>query len=151
MLESCYSTKEWLERRKQKALVKRELNKIRPSLGLINAASAFQQDQWKHFKADYNITSDAMHVLLEASGEEYFVAAKLFPNKNKPIEELILCQAILYSLLQREEQFLEACCSCVLQREEQFLDACCSCVLWSIRRHPQSDGILAHQQLGVDV
>ena len=68
--------------------MKRELNKIRSSLGLINAAGAFQQDWWKHFKVDYRITSAAMHVLLEAPGEEYFVAAKLISKKNKPIEEL---------------------------------------------------------------
>ena len=32
-----YSTKEWVERRKWKQLMKRELNNIDPSLGLINA------------------------------------------------------------------------------------------------------------------
>ena len=68
--------------------MKRELNKIRPSLGLLNAAGEFQQDRWKHFKADYCIISASMHVLLEAPGEEFFVAAKLTSNKNKPIEEL---------------------------------------------------------------
>ena len=42
VLESCYSAKEWLERQQRKALVKRKLNKIRPSLGLVNAVGTFQ-------------------------------------------------------------------------------------------------------------
>ena len=36
VLESCYSTKEWVERRKKKQLVKQELHNIDPTLGLIN-------------------------------------------------------------------------------------------------------------------
>lgn len=68
--------------------MKQELNKIKPSLGLINAAGEFQRDKWKKFKVDYNVTSVAMRILLEAPGEEFFVAAKLVINKNKPIEEL---------------------------------------------------------------
>ena len=103
VLESCYSAKEWFERRKRKALVKRELNKIRPSLGLLNVAGEFQQDRWKHFKADYSITSASMRVLLEALGEEYFVAAKLTSNKNKPIEELSAYAKQFFTLFLRQK------------------------------------------------
>ena len=103
VLESCYSAKEWLERRKRKALVKRELNKIRPSLGLVNAAGAFQHDHWKHFKVDYSITSTAMRVLLKAPGEEYFVATKLTSNKNKPIEELSTYAKQFFTLFLRQK------------------------------------------------
>ena len=103
VVESYYSTEEWLEQRKQKALVKRELNKIRPSLGLINAAGAFQQDWWKHFKADYNIISAVMCALLEALGEEYFAAAKLISNKNKPIQELSTYAKQFFTLFLKEK------------------------------------------------
>ena len=37
VLESCYNTKEWVERRKRKQLVERELHNIDSTLGLINA------------------------------------------------------------------------------------------------------------------
>ena len=37
VLESCYSTKDWVEQRKRKQLIKKELNNIDPTLGLINA------------------------------------------------------------------------------------------------------------------
>ena len=103
VLESCCSAKEWLERRKRKALVKRELNKIKPSLGLLNAAGEFQQDRWKHFKADYSITSASMRVLLKAPGEEFFVAAKLTSNKNKPIEELSAYAKQFFTLFLRHK------------------------------------------------
>ena len=116
VLESCYSTKEWLERRKRKALVKRELNKIRPSLGLLNAAGEFQQDRWKHFKADYSITSASMHVLLEALGEEFFVAAKLTSNKNKPIEELSAYAKQFFTLFLRQKNNFQKPAACAYFR-----------------------------------
>ena len=50
VLESCYSMKEWLERRKKKQLVKWELNNIDPTLGLINADGEFIHAKWKAFK-----------------------------------------------------------------------------------------------------
>ena len=103
VLESCYSTKEWLERQKRKALVKRELNKIRPSLGFVNAEGAFQHDRWKHFKANSSITSAAMRVLLEAPGEEYFIAAELISNKNKSIEELSAYAKQFFTLFLRQK------------------------------------------------
>ena len=66
--------------------MKRELNKLKPSLGLINLAEIFQPTKWKMFKEDYNVTRATMCVLLEAPREEFFIAEKLFSNKNKTIE-----------------------------------------------------------------
>ena len=83
--------------------MKRELNKIRPSLGLVNAAGAFQQDRWEHFNADYSITSAAMRILLEAPEEEFFIAAKLISNKNKPIEELSAYAKQFFTLFVRQK------------------------------------------------
>ena len=88
VLKDCYSAREWLERRKRKALVKKELHKLNPSLGLLDKAGCLQEDRWKQFKVDYNVTRASMRVLLEAPGEDYFVAAKAVSNKNKSIEEL---------------------------------------------------------------
>ena len=50
VLESCYNTKESVERRKRKQLVKWELNNIDPSLGLINADGELIHAKWKAFK-----------------------------------------------------------------------------------------------------
>ena len=91
VLEDCYSAKEWLERRKRKIIVRRELNKLKPSLSFFNAAGAFQPQRWKKFKRDYNVTHASMRVLLKALREEYFAAAKQVASKNKTIDNLSPC------------------------------------------------------------
>ena len=88
VLEDCYSVKEWLERRKRKIIVRRELNKLKPNLGFYNAGGAFQPQSWKKFKNDYNVTRASMRVLLDALGDEFFAAAKQIASKNKSIDEL---------------------------------------------------------------
>ena len=88
VLEDCYSAKEWLEQRKRKIIVRRELNKLKPSLGFYNAAEAFQPQRWKKFKHNYNVTRVSMRVLFEAPEEEFFAAAKQVASKNKSIDEL---------------------------------------------------------------
>ena len=88
VLEDCYSAKEWLEWHKRKIIIRRELSKLKPSLGFFNATGAFQPQRWKKFKCNYNITRASMRVLLEAPGEEYFAAAKQMANKNKSIKDL---------------------------------------------------------------
>uniref|UniRef100_A0A7I4AG42 Uncharacterized protein n=1 Tax=Physcomitrium patens TaxID=3218 RepID=A0A7I4AG42_PHYPA len=88
VLDSCYSAKEWMERRKRKQLVRKKLQKINPTLGLFNAAGEFQPARWKKFKHDYNLTNATMRVLLEAPVEDFFSAAKLTRNKSKSCEEL---------------------------------------------------------------
>nr|PNR63283.1 hypothetical protein PHYPA_001708 [Physcomitrium patens] len=83
MLESCYSTKDSVERRKRKQLVKKELDNIDPSLGLINAKDDLIHENWKAFKTARNITSASINVLLERLGESYFAKAKQLKSKNK--------------------------------------------------------------------
>ena len=83
VLESCYNTKEWVERRKRKQLVKRELNNIDPTLDLINADGELIHEKWKAFKRAQNITSASMNVLLERPRETYFVEAKQLKSKKK--------------------------------------------------------------------
>jgi len=65
MLESCYTCKEWVERWKRKYLVKKELDHLDPSLGLLNAFKDFNVEKWREFKASRNITSKTINVLLE--------------------------------------------------------------------------------------
>ena len=57
VLKDCYSTREWLERRKRKALVKKELHKLNSNLGLMDGGRCLQEDRWKQFKVDYNVIS----------------------------------------------------------------------------------------------
>ena len=90
VLEDYYSAKEWLERQKRKIIVRRELNKLKPSFGFYNAAGAFQPQRWKKFKRDYNVMRVSMGVLLEAPEEKFFATAKQVVSKNKSIEELSL-------------------------------------------------------------
>ena len=88
VLESCYSTKEWVERRNRKQLVKRELHNIDPSLGLINADGELIHEKWKAFKRAQNITSASMNLLLERLGETYFAEAKQLKSKNKTYTQI---------------------------------------------------------------
>ena len=88
VLESCYSTKEWVERRKRKQLVKRKLNNIDPTLGLINADGELIHTKWKAFKRARNITSASMNVLLERPGETYFAEAKQLKSTNKTCAQI---------------------------------------------------------------
>jgi hypothetical protein len=88
VLISCYNTKEWIERWKRKQLLRRELNRMRPTLQLFKANGEFRLEKWKKFKVDYNVTSATIQVLLEALGEEFFSSAKQKCNKNKTMEQL---------------------------------------------------------------
>ena len=76
VLPSCDTAKEWIERRKRKMLVKKEMNIINHELGLFNATGSLRPKKWKSFKRDYNITRATLNVLLGQLGEEYFGQAK---------------------------------------------------------------------------
>ena len=88
VLDRCYSTKEWVERRKRKHLVKRELHNIDRSLGLFNPAGELVPEKWRQFKKDYNVTRATMNVLLERPGEQYFKEAKQVRSKNKKTADI---------------------------------------------------------------
>jgi hypothetical protein len=62
VLISCYSAKEWIERRKRKQLVRREFNQMNPRLQLFKPNGEFWPEKWKLFKKNYNITSTTMSV-----------------------------------------------------------------------------------------
>jgi hypothetical protein len=86
----CYNAKDWIERRKRKQLVRRELHNLKPRLQLFSVNREFSRSNWRIFKRNYNVTSAIMKVLLEAPGEEFFSGAKQMRNKNRRIEELSL-------------------------------------------------------------
>jgi hypothetical protein len=88
VLIGCYSAKDWIERRKRKQLVRKELHNLKPRLQLFSTNGEFSRTNWKTFKRNYNVTSATMQVLLEAPGEEFFSGAKQTCNKNRAIEEL---------------------------------------------------------------
>jgi hypothetical protein len=88
VLIGCYSAKDWIERRKRKQLVRRELQNFKARLHLFNQNDEFSRSNWKAFKQSYNVTSATMQNLLEAPGEEFFSGAKQMRNKNRKIEEL---------------------------------------------------------------
>jgi hypothetical protein len=88
VLISCYSAKEWIECRKKKQLVKRELNRMNLRLQLFKANGEFWPEKRKLFKKNYNITSATMQVLLETPREEFFSSAQQTQNKNKTVGQL---------------------------------------------------------------
>ena len=63
--------------------MKRKLNNIDPTLGLINADGELIHAKWKAFKCARNIMSASMNVLLERPEETYFAEAKQLKLKNK--------------------------------------------------------------------
>ena len=107
VLESCYSTKDWVERRKRKQLIKKELNNIDPTLGLINAEGELIRKKWKEFKASHYITSASMNVLLEHPGEQYFTQAKQLKSKNKTCAQISLAAAEFFRVFLRHKSGFE--------------------------------------------
>ena len=87
VIDDCYTTQEWVERRKQKNLVMKELHVIDPSLGLLNPKNEIISENWKKFK-EWFFSSATMDVLLDRLGEEYFTQAKSTHAKNKTCSEL---------------------------------------------------------------
>ena len=88
VLESCYTAREWAERRKRKHLVKKELHQIDPELGLMNARNEVIVENWKEFKTSRMFSKATMDVLLDRPGEAYFGKAKSVSQKNKTCAEL---------------------------------------------------------------
>ena len=68
--------------------MKRELNNVNPTLGLINADGELIHAKWKAFKRARNITSASMNVLLERPGEIYFAKAKQLKSKNRTCAQI---------------------------------------------------------------
>ena len=108
VVESCYSYKDWIERRKRKALVRRELNNIQPGLNFFRADGELILDRWKKFKRDYHVTSATMNVLTEAPGKEFFSKGKQTSAKNKKADEISpYAKAVLRLFLKKKKAFVK--------------------------------------------
>ena len=107
VLKSCYNTKEWVERRKRKQLVKRDLNNVDPTLSLINADGELIHAKWKAFKRARNITSASMNMLLERPGESYFAEAKQLKSKNKTCAQISLAAAEFFKVFLNHKKGFE--------------------------------------------
>ena len=83
VLESCYSSKDWVERVKQKKMVKKELHLIDPELNLINARNEVIVENWRKFKKERCFSSATMELLIERPGEGYFSTSKQTKARNK--------------------------------------------------------------------
>ena len=68
--------------------MKRELNNVDPTLGLINADGELIHAKWKAFKRARNIMSASMNVLVEWPGETDFAEAKQLKSKNKTCTQI---------------------------------------------------------------
>lgn len=86
--EECYTVKEWIERRKRKAVAQAELQKIKPNLQLFKNGS-LDEPAWKKFKADYWVSKESKHVLLDwAIPDSFWTNARATMHRNTPTEDL---------------------------------------------------------------
>ena len=99
--------KDWVEQRKRKQLIKKELNNIDPTLGLINAEGELIHEKWKEFKASRCITSASMNVLLERPEEQYFTQAKQLKSKNKTCAQISPAAAEFFRVFLRHKSGFE--------------------------------------------
>ena len=83
VLDNCYTTGKWSERRKRKHLVKKELHQIDLELGLMNAKNEIIIENLKKFKPERRFSRATIDVLLDRPGEVYFGKAKSVSQKNK--------------------------------------------------------------------
>jgi len=89
VLEECYHYKDWVERRKRKHIIRKEIQILHPkSLPFYDKNGGLNKPLWKEFKRIYHITPASMRVLLECPGEYFFVEAKQKKNKNKTMEQI---------------------------------------------------------------
>lgn len=84
----CLSAKQWVENRKRKNTVARELHNLKPSLGLFDSEWHFDAHNWKKFKEDYSLTRQTMSMLLSVPGDSFFTAYRQKKSKNKSVEEI---------------------------------------------------------------
>ena len=105
--ESCYTAREWVERRKRKHKVKMELHALDASLRLMSSLNKLNHEKWREFKRSRNFTSATMNVLLEQPGNEYWMEAKQSRAKGKSAEEMSMYAAEFFRVfLQQRNNFV---------------------------------------------
>jgi hypothetical protein len=88
VVPECVSVKDRLERCKRKQAVRKQLNLLKPSLGLYSSEGNFKKAKWKAFKKEYHVTPASLNALLTVPGDEFFTLDKFPSSKNKSIHEL---------------------------------------------------------------
>lgn len=83
---SCYSMREWAERKKMKTTILHELHKIVPEKKLI-VKDEVDQENWKAFKQEYKFTSASMSALIREAGEDYLRSKMVKGGKNRELPE----------------------------------------------------------------
>lgn len=84
----CKSAKQWVENRKRKHTIARELNNLQPSLGLVDSNKKFDVAKWAKFKQDFNVTRQTMAMLLSVPGNNFFSTYRQKKAKNKSVEDI---------------------------------------------------------------
>lgn len=86
--EDCYAIKDYIERRKRKAIAQLQLHKINPELGIFKN-DVFDSVAWKKFKNDFHVTKASMRVLLEWGVPElYYANQKATMHRNTRCEDI---------------------------------------------------------------
>ena len=108
VLESCYSSKDWVERVKRKKMVKKEFHLIDPELNLINARNEVIVENWRKFKKERCFSSATMELLIERLGEAYFLTSKQVKARNKTAASINPKAATFFKVfLERKMLFTE--------------------------------------------
>ena len=70
---SHYSAPEWVERRKRKLIVLQELDELEDSLEFITAEGTVDNEKWRTWKKEHNVSTASWNILLTQIPAAYFV------------------------------------------------------------------------------
>ena len=107
VLESCYSSKDWVERVKRKKMVKKELHLINPELNLINARNEVIVENWRKFKREQCFSGATMELLIERPSEAYFSTSKQVKAKIKTETSINPKAATFFRVFLERKMFTE--------------------------------------------
>ena len=108
VLESCYTYGEWLERRERKHVVRKELQKIKPSLAFFDKHGKYNRYNWQRFKQEYHVSSASMRALLDQPGQAYFSDMMQLKSKNKSTEDVSpYAKAWFKEFLRKRKSFVQ--------------------------------------------
>lgn len=83
---SCYTIKEWADRRKRKRAVVREFSKLHQEANLI-VDDEINIPNWKAFKNEFSMTSASMSLIMRKLGYEWLSRKTQPSNKNMTLHD----------------------------------------------------------------